>query len=227
MTRPGRRQVLVGRRGSRPSRRGRSPRRPRRAGSTPSRPARRARNVDGLSRMTSRSHVPRTRVASLDGRARRVRPRRRSRRKSGSAQVVAAAGRRWRAGWRSSADRPAGAMARGSRVAAGRRRRTARRAGTSAATPPAGPGARVARTSESGTWCDRQVPSVCLPSTTFGPVQPFGVRSTIIGQVGRSVPTRPRAAALIAATSSMTASIVSAISAWTVIGSSPATNRGA
>src|SRR5699024_10940021 len=33
-----------------------------------------------------------------------------------------------------------------------------------------------------GTWCARKVPSICLPSTSFGPVQPFGVRSTIIGQ---------------------------------------------
>ena len=41
--------------------------------------------------------------------------------------------------------------------------------------------------SESGTWCDRKVPSTCMPSTTFGPVQPFGELSTIIGQRGRSM----------------------------------------
>ena len=35
-----------------------------------------------------------------------------------------------------------------------------------------------------GTWCERQVPSTCTPSTSRGPVQPFGVRSTIIGQRG-------------------------------------------
>ena len=40
--------------------------------------------------------------------------------------------------------------------------------------------------SPSGTWCERQVPSIRLPSTSFGPVQPLGVRSTIIGQRGRS-----------------------------------------
>ena len=39
----------------------------------------------------------------------------------------------------------------------------------------------------SGTWCARNVPSTGTPSTSFGPVQPFGVRRTIIGQRGRSV----------------------------------------
>ena len=36
--------------------------------------------------------------------------------------------------------------------------------------------------SEKGTWCERKVPSVCSPSTVFGPVQPLGVTSTIAGQ---------------------------------------------
>src|ERR1700690_1582621 len=36
-----------------------------------------------------------------------------------------------------------------------------------------------------GTWCARNVPSICKPSTTFGPVQPLGDLSTIIGQRGR------------------------------------------
>ena len=40
--------------------------------------------------------------------------------------------------------------------------------------------------SPSGTWCERNEPSIGLPSTTFGPVQPLGVRRTIIGQRGRS-----------------------------------------
>ena len=44
---------------------------------------------------------------------------------------------------------------------------------------------RVLATAAIGTWCERQLPSTGLPSTSFGPVQPFGVRSTIIGQVGR------------------------------------------
>ena len=38
--------------------------------------------------------------------------------------------------------------------------------------------------SPSGTWCARNVPSIGMPSTTFGPVQPLGVRRTIIGQRG-------------------------------------------
>ena len=44
----------------------------------------------------------------------------------------------------------------------------------------------LVRTSESGTWCARHVPSTGTPSTTPGPVHPFGVRNTIIGQRGRS-----------------------------------------
>ena len=48
----------------------------------------------------------------------------------------------------------------------------------------------------SGTWCERNDPSAGRPSTSFGPVQPFGVRSTIIGQRGRSVTPRSRAARL-------------------------------
>ena len=47
------------------------PRRPRRAGSTPSRPARRAGTSRRLRRMTSRRHVPRTRVGLGRRRARR------------------------------------------------------------------------------------------------------------------------------------------------------------
>jgi hypothetical protein len=38
----------------------------------------------------------------------------------------------------------------------------------------------------SGIWCDAEGAfSFCTPSTSFGPVQPLGVRSTIIGQRGR------------------------------------------
>ena len=40
------------------------------------------------------------------------------------------------------------------------------------------------RTPASGTWWAWNVPSTCTPSTTPGPVQPFGVRSTIAGQRG-------------------------------------------
>ena len=34
-----------------------------------------------------------------------------------------------------------------------------------------------------GTWCARQVPSTGSPSTSSGPVQPFGVRITIAGHL--------------------------------------------
>ena len=54
----------------------------------------------------------------------------------------------------------------------------------------------MSRTSASGTWCERHVPSTGLPSTSFGPVQPFGVRRTSIGQWGRSTVSPRRALAL-------------------------------
>ncbi len=44
-----------------------------------------------------------------------------------------------------------------------------------------------------GTWCARNVPSILSPSMTFGPVQPFGERSTIMGQRGRVVVPEVRA----------------------------------
>ena len=58
---------------------------------------------------------------------------------------------------------------------------------------------------------------------SFGPVQPLGVRRTIIGQRGRSVERPSRAARWMAAISSMTVSIVAAMAWCTVGGSSPAT----
>ena len=82
-------------------------------------------------------------------------------------------------------------------AAAGRARRTAPRAGSCAATPrgsarwPA-----FSRAAPTGTWCERQVPSTWTPSTSRGPVQPFGVRRTIIGQRGRS-PSPPLARRLL------------------------------
>ncbi len=45
----------------------------------------------------------------------------------------------------------------------------------------------MSRTLESGTWCARNVPWTCTPSTTSGPVQPFGVRRMIAGHRGRVV----------------------------------------
>ena len=77
-----------------------------------------------------------------------------------------------------------------------------------------------------GTWWERKVPSVGRPSTLFGPVQPLGVRSTIIGQRGRSVERPSRAARWMAAISSMTVSIVAAMAWCTVRGSSPSTTWG-
>ncbi len=52
-------------------------------------------------------------------------------------------------------------------------------------------------TPDSGTWCERHVPSVFWPSTSFGPVQPLGERRMISGQSGR-VPSQspPRADSL-------------------------------
>ena len=67
------------------------------------------------------------------------------------------------------------APGRRSRRAAARARRTARRAGSCASTRSSS--ARCAsscRAFEIGTWCERHVPSTGLPSTSFGPVQPFG-----------------------------------------------------
>ena len=56
--------------------------------------------------------------------------------------------------------------------------------------------AGLSRTSENGTWCERQEPSALWPLTSFGPVQPLGLRSTIIGQRGRSALPLARASLL-------------------------------
>ncbi len=50
------------------------------------------------------------------------------------------------------------------------------------------------RTPASGTWCARKVPSTCTPSTTRGPVQPLGVRSTMAGHRGADSSNAPAAA---------------------------------
>ena len=138
-----------------------------------------------FSRITSRRNVPSTRVAStapVPGASTGHGVRRGSR----ASAAAAAACRRWRAGWRSSAGRRPGA-GRGRRAPGRRRRRTAPRAGSCAATPRApSRWPSSSRAFLNGTWCARQVPSTCRPSTTSGPVQPFGEASTIIGQRGRS-----------------------------------------
>ena len=65
------------------------------------------------------------------------------------------------------------------------------RASTTAATPPASAGARGCRpVPTSGTWWARNVPCTWMPSTTSGPVQPLGVRSTIAGQPAAVGPSR-------------------------------------
>ncbi len=48
--------------------------------------------------------------------------------------------------------------------------------------------------SPNGTWWARQVPSILSPSTSFGPVQPLGLRSTIIGHRGQTSFSPARAA---------------------------------
>ena len=72
------------------------------------------------------------------------------------------------------------------RESACRPRRTALRAFVRASTLRAFSGCSgFFLTSASGTWCARQKPSSLWPSTSSGALQPFGVRSTIIGQRGR------------------------------------------
>jgi hypothetical protein len=74
-----------------------------------------------------------------------------------------------------------------------------------------------------GTWCERQYASVFLPSTSFGPVHPLGVRRMIIGQSGR-LPRPPfLAPAWMPRISSTTLSSVPAMSWCMASGSSPST----
>src|SRR2546430_1238913 len=49
-----------------------------------------------------------------------------------------------------------------------------------------------------GTWCERNVPSTGLPSTSFGPVHPLGVRRMIMGHRGRALNPLDRASSWIA-----------------------------
>ena len=64
---------------------------------------------------------------------------------------------------------------------------------------------------DSGTWWERNVPSFGLPSTIFGPVQPFGEFSTIIGHAGRAQLPCSRAADWICRICSTTVSSVETI----------------
>ena len=106
---------------------------------------------------------------------RACRPGRRSAPEVGQLQRPRRAGRRWRAGWRPAAGRRAGTPGERPRPAARRRRRRAPRAGRSAATSSScRRWSGLSRTPDSGTWWARQVPSTGSPSTSCGPVQPFG-----------------------------------------------------
>jgi hypothetical protein len=84
--------------------------------------------------------------------------------------------------------------------------------------------------SPNGTWCERQCPSVFRPSTSRGPVQPFGLRSTITGQRGTTPASRaasgPRARRWIAAIESSACASVCAIAGCMRAGSSLETNSG-
>ena len=84
----------------------------------------------------------------------------------------------------------------------GRRRRTAPPGDSSASILELAQCSGLSAIPASGTWWDRQDPSVFLPSTSAGPVHPFGVTRTIIGQRGRSVRPPVPAAAWIARISS-------------------------
>ena len=131
-------------------------------------------------------------------------------------------------GVRVGAHPPLAARAPARRAPGAARRLVEQLLGPVGAQPPRGArGARgSSRTSAIGTWCERQVPSTGLPSTSFGPVQPLGVRRMIIGQRGRTAVAGARRACWIAAISSRTASSVAAI-AGARAGSSPATMYGA
>jgi hypothetical protein len=65
-----------------------------------------------------------------------------------------------------------------------------------------------------------------LPSTVAGPVHPFGVASTIIGQRGLNARRLLRAVSWITRMSSITRSSISAMSACIVRGSAPSTKNG-
>ncbi len=74
-----------------------------------------------------------------------------------------------------------------------------------------------------GTWWARHVPSTGNPSTTLGPVQPLGVRSTMAGQAGRVRSPSTRARRWISWISLITVSIIAASCWCTSFGSSPST----
>ena len=92
----------------------------------------------------------------------------------GQQQFLAGAGRRWRAGWRSCACGPWAAGPPGP-PPGHRLRQRAPRDGSCASTTRAVPGGRGwSCTSDMGTWCERQVPSVWQPVDHLRPGPALG-----------------------------------------------------
>ena len=181
--------------------------------------------MSGLLRVTSRSQLPRTRVASCTvapGRSTSTPKSRQSgSRRSRSSCPPLATGlaliRRSPCGRAPAAPPPAGPP-----------RRTAPRDGRNAARPPARPGASVVAPSAAGTWWARKVPSTGSPSTTSGPVHPFGVRSTIIGHARARSPRRRCGRPAGSPRCGRERGRIVAASCWcTVAGSSPASRCAA
>ena len=77
-----------------------------------------------------------------------------------------------------------------------------------------------------GTWCALNDFSIGLLAHSFGPVQPFGARKTIIGQIGRVGSFSSRACFWMALIFSTASSIAFAITGWSAFGSSPVTKIG-
>ena len=136
----------------------------------------------------------------------------------GQVEAACAAGRRWRADWRSCGACPVGARSRNSSDELALSRRTALRACSERIHFSSCAAARGSScTSRMGTWWARQKPSTLWPSTSSGPVQPLGERRTIIGQRAVDV-ALPLARALLwmARISSTHCSSVAAI-AWCML----------
>ena len=74
-----------------------------------------------------------------------------------------------------------------------------------------------------GTWCERKLPSTGLPSTSLGPVQPLGLRRTIMGHWGRWRNPPERHSSWMVRMSRSASSSVAAMSWCMVSGTSPST----
>ena len=163
------------------------PRTRRRAGSTRSRRGRRAGSCRGFARDHVAQEAAEHARRLADARARAARRRRRSR-GSRAARGRAAARRRSRAGSRSSAARPAGASAR--ELGHERAALVEQLLGPVAAQPLlelAQVLRVVAHVRRAAPGASATCPRPAARRPPSGPVQPFGVRRTIIGQRGRSV----------------------------------------